>query len=76
MFRKDLWIAALIGSAAAVVTFELCDYWLGRGFISRVVGVAILTVVLVMLVLIVSRRLAKRSKAGKAPSGGGDNPGA
>lgn len=73
MFRKDLWIAALIGGGAALLIFELCDLWLGRGFISRVVGVAIYTVVLVILVFIVSRRLAKRNKA---RSGGGDSPGA
>lgn len=74
MFKKDLWIAALIGGGAAVLVFELCDLWLGRGFISRVVGVAIYTVVLVILVLIVSRRLARKSKA--RSSGGGDSPGA
>lgn len=73
MFRKDLWIGALISGGAAVLIFELCDLWLGRGFISRVVGVAIYTVVLVIIALIVGRRLARKSKA---RSGGGDGPGA
>lgn len=68
MFRKDLWIAALIGGGAAVLIFELCDLWLGRGFISRVVGVAIYTVVLAILVVIVSRRIAKRNAAKAASS--------
>ena len=60
MFRKELWIASLIGGCCGLLIFELCDLWLERGFIASVVGVAIFTVVLVILVLIVNRRLAKK----------------
>jgi len=60
MFRKELWIAGLIGGCCGLLIFELCDLWLGPGFIASVVGVAIFTVVLVILVLIVNRRLAKK----------------
>lgn len=73
MFRKDLWVAALIGGGAAVLIFELCDLWLGPGFISRVVGVAIFTVVLVILVLVIGRRMAKKTAektAGKTAGSG------
>lgn len=60
MFRKELWIASLIGGCAGLLIFELCDLWLGRGFISSVAGVGIFTLVLAILVLIVHRRLAKK----------------
>jgi hypothetical protein len=70
MFRKELWIAGLIGGCSGLLIFELCDLYLGRGFIASVVGVAIFTLVLVILVVIVGRRLAKKSRSG------GDSPGA
>jgi hypothetical protein len=63
MFRKELWVAGLIGGGAGLLIFEMCDLWLGPGFISSIVGVAIFAVVLVILVLIVNRRLAKRAAA-------------
>lgn len=71
MFRKELWIAGLIGSCSGLLIFELCALWLEQAFIASVVGVAIFTVVLVVLVLIVSRRLAKRTAEKTASSGSG-----
>ena len=62
MFRKELWIAGLIGSCCGVLTFELCALWIPQAFIASVVGVAIFTVVLVILIVIVSRRMAKKSR--------------
>jgi hypothetical protein len=62
MFRKELWIGALIGGFAGLLIFELCDHWFEPGFISSVVGVAIFTVVLVIIAVIVGRRIAKKSR--------------
>jgi hypothetical protein len=73
MFSKSVWIAGLIGGCCGLLIFELCDLWLGPGFIASIVGVVIFTVVLVILVLVVSRRLAKKSNS---RSGRGDSPGA
>jgi len=71
MFRKELWIAALIGGCAGLLIFELCDLWLGPGFISSVVGVAIFTVVLVILAIIFGRRMAKKAAEKASASGSG-----
>lgn len=69
MFRKELWIASLIGGCCGLLIFELCDLWLGPGFIASVVGVAIFTVVIVIIAVIVSRRMAKKAAAKASGSG-------
>lgn len=67
MFRKELWIASLIAGCCGLLIFELCDLWLGPGFIASVVGVAIFTVVVVIVAVVVSRRMAKKDRLRSSP---------
>ncbi|MHC4162351.1 MAG: hypothetical protein ACYSUM_09500 [Planctomycetota bacterium] len=65
MFKKELWIAGLIGGGSGLLIFELCDLWLPQNpLISRIVGVGIFAVVLVILVVVASRRIARKNAEG------------
>ncbi|MHC4547779.1 MAG: hypothetical protein ACYTEZ_03295 [Planctomycetota bacterium] len=61
MFRKSVWLASLIGGGAGLLIFELCDLALPDSpFLSRILGIAIFAVFLVILVTVTLRRVQKK----------------
>ena len=64
MFNKALWINAMLGGVIGLLLFEVCDLVLPDSpFLSRLIGIALFTLVLVILVTRATRQ-QRRKKAG------------
>ena len=62
MFNKALWVNAMIGGVIGLLLFEVCDLVLPDSpFLSRIVGIALFTLVLVILVTRANRQHRKRN---------------
>ena len=61
MFNKTLWLIALIGAVIGLVIFEVCaDALPGWPFLSRMLGIAVFTLVLVILIAAAIRQHRKK----------------
>ena len=61
MFSKTLWLTAMIGGVIGLLIFEVCALALPDSpFLSRIIGIALFTLVLVILVARANRQQRKK----------------